>query len=101
MTYEVGERPEIYTLSPFQTRDGTAADPATVTFTITTPAGVETAYVFGVDAEVLRRDTGDYYMYLDLDEAGRWSYEIKGVSATGYNMGADSGWFRVKESYDG
>ena len=95
-TYNLGDRVKVYTSTPFYDVAGEVdIDPTTVTFTITTPAGVSTAYVYGVDAIVLRAATGDYSMLLNANAAGEWHYKGTGVDASGNYMGASRGLFTV------
>jgi len=43
-------------------------DPATVVFMVRTPLGVETEYVYGTDAELLRISTGVYALNVQFSE---------------------------------
>ena len=56
----------------FEDDGGTDIDPTTVTFRLMSPQGVETSYVYGTDAEVVKIDTGDFYAEVTPDESGRW-----------------------------
>lgn len=47
-------------------------DPDTVTFVTMSPTGSAKTYTYGVDAELGRTDTGDYYCDVTPDESGRW-----------------------------
>lgn len=58
----------------FQDDDRTDVDPTTVTFQVLSPAGATTSYTYGTDAEVIRADTGDYYVDYVPDQSGRWFY---------------------------
>lgn len=58
----------------FQDDDGTDVDPSTVTFKAYSPSGTTTTYVYATDAEVIRQDTGDYYVDFSPNESGRWHY---------------------------
>lgn len=51
-----------------------AIDPAAVYVTVTDPSDNATTYQYGTDAEVVRSDAGVYYIDIDLDEAGKWTY---------------------------
>lgn len=55
--------------------DGSPLDPTTVAINITTPAGVETSYVFGTDVEVENPSVGIYIINVDANEIGVWTYE--------------------------
>ena len=54
--------------------NGDDVDPDTVTFETYSPQGITTTYVYGTNAELVRRDTGDYYVDFVPDESGRWHY---------------------------
>jgi hypothetical protein len=49
-------------------------DPATLTFKLMSPDGVETTYVYGTDAEITKQSVGDYTARITPDKAGRWHY---------------------------
>ncbi len=55
--------------------DGAPADPSSLTLTIVTPAGVPATYTFGVDAEIVRLDTGAFRATIPLPLAGIWLYQ--------------------------
>jgi hypothetical protein len=58
----------------FQDDDGTDVDPSTVTFKARSPGNQETSYVYATDAELVRTDTGDYFVDFVPNESGRWHY---------------------------
>jgi hypothetical protein len=58
----------------FQDDDWTDVDPSTVTFKAYSPSGIVTTYVYATDAELIRANTGDYYVEFVPDESGRWHY---------------------------
>ena len=58
----------------FQDDDGTDVDPSTVTFKAMSPIGTLTTYVYGTDAELIRLNTGDFYVDFVPTESGRWHY---------------------------
>lgn len=58
----------------FQDDDGTDVDPSTVTFKAYSPTGTTTTYVYSTDTELIRMNTGDYYVDFVPDESGRWFY---------------------------
>lgn len=68
----------------FQTRDGDDVDPDTVTLKLFSPSQTETSYVYQTDDELVRVDTGDYYIDVTPDESGRWFYrwETTGANKT-------------------
>lgn len=53
---------------------GAAADPTNVFCQIKEPDGTITSYQYGVDGEVIKSDTGIYYLDLDCDTAGWWAW---------------------------
>lgn len=58
----------------WQNTDGTDLDPSTdVILKTYSPAGVITTYSY-VATEVEKESTGDYYVEVTPDEAGRWRY---------------------------
>lgn len=63
------------------TVDDAVTDPTTVTAVIRTPGGVNTTYVFGVDAELVKDSTGVYHVDVAADQAGRWVYRFVGTGA--------------------
>ena len=60
----------------FTDEDGVALDPDVVLFQFRTPPGVYTAYTYGVDAELVKEDTGIYYVAVDADTVGAWHYRF-------------------------
>lgn len=54
------------------TSAGAGADPDTVTYMLMSPNGETTTYVYGTDFELIRMDTGDYYVDVTPDIGGRW-----------------------------
>lgn len=73
--------------------DGTPTDPTVVTFTVRTPAGDSTDYIFGTDPEVVQDSTGRYHLDLLLDSPGLWTYRLVG---TGAAAGTKDGSFYVE-----
>jgi hypothetical protein len=78
-TYDIGDA--VRCTITFATTDSTPTDPTTVTFTYRDPSGNETTWVFGVDAQVIKDDTGDYHADVTLDEDGLWHYRFEGTGA--------------------
>lgn len=74
---------------------GADVDPTTVTARIKNPNNVETAYVYGVDNEVVRDAAGYYHIDVPLTLAGTWRYRWEG---TGANMAASEGALTVTAS---
>jgi hypothetical protein len=92
-TYDVGD--EVKLKGEFSDADGTAQDPTTVTFAFLAPsASSATEYVYGTDAEVIKEDTGIYYVNLAVDEAGVWRCRFY---STGTGRGAAEDYFHVRE----
>ena len=88
-TYDIGD--SIRCTITFATTAGVPTDPTTVTFKYRDPSGNEVTWVFGVDPEVIKDDTGDYHADVTLDEDGLWYYRWEG---TGALIGAaEHGWY--------
>ena len=51
---------------------GDATDPSAVFFQVTNPAGTQTEYEYGADAELVKSATGIYYVDVDAPTPGRW-----------------------------
>lgn len=79
----------------FKNAAGNESDPTAVYFEFTDPGGTETSYQYGVDAELVKDDTGQYHVDIDCDTAGTWVYR---AYATGTGQTAVEGSFVVKES---
>jgi hypothetical protein len=80
--YVVGQRPRFST--QFHLRSA-LTDPAIVKFIYKKPSSsTPTVLVYGVDAPLVKKATGEYYIDLLLDEAGlwKWHYESSGVVDT-------------------
>jgi hypothetical protein len=62
---------------------GTPTDPTTVRFSFRKqgPGSSTTAYVYGVDVEVVKLSTGVYYVDLPFAESGRYTIGAKGTGA--------------------
>lgn len=84
----------------FEDDTGTDVDPATITFKLRSPCGVETSYVYGTDDEITKSSTGDFYAEVTPDEGGRWQWRWE---STGTNKTiAFEGSFLVQHSsFDG
>lgn len=70
---------------------GSAADPTRLTFTLKNPSGAEKVYVYGVDGGLVKTATGEYYVDVLAEFAGRYFYRWEATSPTG----ADEGEYRV------
>lgn len=80
----------------FVDEDGVAADPSAITFRWRKPDGTRSSYVYGTDAELVKSSTGSYYVDLDLDQAGVWTYRFEGTG--GDAKAAEEDKFTVLES---
>lgn len=70
----------------FRNNSDVVADPSTITFKWQTPAGVDSDYVYGTDAELVKDSTGNYHVDLTLNEADTWVYRFE---STGNPVAAD------------
>ena len=71
--YEKGDQVKV--TATFTNAAGTEIDPTSVFFSYRTPNGTVTGWEYTVDADLVRSDTGIYYILLDLDsEVGEWRY---------------------------
>lgn len=69
----------------FQNSADADVDPSTVTFRLMSPWGNETSYVYGTDAELVKQDTGDFYVDVTMTEAGRYTYRWE-TTGTNQNL---------------
>lgn len=53
-------------------------DPTTVRARFEAPSGLVYTLVYGVDAELVRVTTGEYYALFVPDETAEWEYSFKG-----------------------
>ncbi len=74
---------------------GTLVDPATVTFKVKDPNGDVTTYLYDTDAQVIKQDTGIYYVDVSVDKAGTWYYRF---NSTGTSQAAGETAFTVAVS---
>lgn len=80
----------------YQNDQGENIDPDTITFRLIGPDGDVVTKVYGTDAEIAKTGTGDYYIDVMPDVAGRWHYRW---DSTGTNMAsAVEGNFVVQRS---
>lgn len=56
---------------------GVASDPDTVRFLYTTPSGVTTTLVYGIDVEVTRSSAGVYSIVVVFNESGIWKVRVE------------------------
>lgn len=79
----------------FYDLDDALADPTAVYVTVRDPERRKTTYQYGVDGEVVKDGTGEYYIQVNANKDGR--YYIRWYS-TGTNQGANEGSFYVEEA---
>jgi hypothetical protein len=79
----------------FTDDDGVAQDPSEVYFKVKDPAGETTTYQYGVDGDLKKSATGSYYIDIDADTSGIWSYRFY---STGSGQAADEEKFTVRRS---
>lgn len=64
----------------FRDEAGALVDPSSNTLKATTPAGVTTAYVFGVASNVVRDAVGTFHGYVDvLAQGGKWLFRWESI----------------------
>jgi hypothetical protein len=73
-TTDIVERGDTRTLSVALTVVDVPTDPATLTLTVRTPAGVSTTYTYGASA-IVRDSAGAFHYDLTFTESGAWTYE--------------------------
>ncbi len=79
--YDIGDRPRV---SVTFTSASTPTDPSVVKCFILKPDGTAlsgTPYIYSTDAELVKDDTGDYHVDIDLTESGTWTYRWEGINA--------------------
>lgn len=91
--YDLGD--EVRCTGTYTDSAGTVQDPAAVFFQVEDPSGNKTTYQYSVDAELVKASTGVYYVDVDLDECGFWTYRHY---STGLGQAAAEKRMRVKES---
>ena len=80
----------------FTNTAGSAFDPeGTITGKFENPSGNETAYVYGVDGELVKDSTGNYHFDISITAIGTWHYRFE---ATGAGQSADEALFFVQQS---
>ena len=91
-TYDIGDR--VSCSVTFATVAGTSTDLTTVTVIVKGPSA-STTYVYGSGADVVKSDTGDYYIDQTIDAAGYWCTTWKG---TGTLIAAEHSYFQVRRA---
>lgn len=91
--YDIGDRRKL--VCEVRDEDNVLTDPTVLTFKMLEPDEVETEYVYGTDAEVVKDSTGIYHVYWDCTQQGvhYWRYE-----ATGTVVAAEEAHFYIRES---
>lgn len=59
--------------------DNVAADPSSITATITEPDGVVITYNYGVDTELIKDSVGNYHVDYTFTKSGRHQVRFEGV----------------------
>jgi len=86
---------QVAVLAIFRDSDSELIDPTAVRFLFRDPAGGETEYVYGVDAELVRESEGRYRADIDANMSGNWQYRYY---STGEGQAAHEGSFAVDKS---
>jgi hypothetical protein len=73
---------------------GVATDPTAVKFSFITPAGVQTNYVYGTDAALVKSSTCVYYVNISAATSGMYQYRFY---STGTGQAAETAVFYVAE----
>lgn len=91
--YDIGDA--VRAIVRFTDTSKTLVDPSAITGKFKNPSGTTTIYEYGVDAELVKSETGVYYIDIPIDTSGLWYYRYE---ATGTYTGAVEGYFKVRES---
>ena len=75
---------------------GVAADPGAVFVVVREPGSNVTTYQYGVDADVVKDDTGEYHIDLPLSIAGIWA--VRGYSTGSVQAATADTLIRVRET---
>jgi hypothetical protein len=93
--YDLGQPVRVTAL--FEDENGTDVDPATVTLSVLSPAGVTTVYTYGGSPDTVTKDSvGNYHADIDAGESGDWFYKW---SSTGTGAGVQEGQFMVSPAH--
>jgi hypothetical protein len=79
----------------FTDNAGAEVDPTAVYFQTKNRSGSKSTYEYGVDANVVKVETGVYYADIDATQSGTWWYR---VYSTGTGQAADESSFEVAYS---
>ena len=80
----------------FTNSAGDYIDPTGVVFKHKDPSENTTTLTYGDDAELVKDDTGKYYVEIDADEAGDWFVRAE---STGTGQAAAESTFHVRDTY--
>jgi hypothetical protein len=80
----------------FQNTAGTAIDPTSVNFQVTSPAGTVTAYTYGSDTQLVKDSTGHYHVDVSASVDGVWAYRFY---STGTGQAASEATFVVESRF--
>ena len=80
-SYNVGTAAKCQTTFYSDNAKTTPADPTTVKFRLTSPAGVITEYTYPTDAQLVKSGTGVYYVNVTPTAGGVWTYTFRGTGA--------------------
>lgn len=95
MTYDYALGADVRCSVIFKDNAGTEADPSAVFFTVRDPEGVVTPYEYGTDVELVRSAAGRFYVIVDANKFGTWTYRFY---STGTGKAADEETFTVAPS---
>jgi len=88
-SYDIGNKIRVSVTFTDLLNSGVAVDPDSVYCTVCTPTNTTTEYEYGVDSEVVRSDTGDYYLDLPLTSDGYWYTRWYGLDSSGNALVAE------------
>ena len=91
--YDVGDRRKLSV--DITDENGSAADPSDVTFLMSDPDGIVTAYEYDIDSELVRTGTGAYHVEWDCLTPGNHVWRIE---ASGSVAAAEEAFFHVRQS---
>lgn len=81
MDYNPGDIVRVYTDPGFTNAAGALADPTTITMRWRVAGGVETSWVYGTNAEVVKDSTGVYHADIPITTVGLHYYQWEGTGA--------------------
>ena len=93
-----GDIVRVVTTPGFKNAAGTLTDPTTVSLRWRVAGGLETTWVYGTDAEVVKDSVGVYHADIPVIAAGLHYFRWKGTGAV---TAAEEGTFTVATSFVG